>query len=122
MNPGRKLDALVAIKVMGLRLKKEDCNSYWVYSDGLEYCGDSDFSSNMSAAWNIIKHMRFSGSGFIYEGQTIPELVGCENYRAKFENFGASSQEEFGRGEHLSIISGPHAICMAALKAVGHEF
>ena len=61
LRSGHELNVLVATKVMGLRLKRDDCNSYWIDADGNEPEYFTDFSRDIAAAWEIVEKLRLSG-------------------------------------------------------------
>lgn len=54
----RKIDAEIAERVMGYRLKREDCNTYWVDSDGNEPMHGHNYSTDMTAAWEVVDHFK----------------------------------------------------------------
>lgn len=97
MNPGRELDALVAEKVLGWKrfpLDPPEC---------LEY------STDISAAWKVFEQFKLS------------QLVRAQLQRAFDEH--VCHFWEYSNGD-VRIHEGrsnsmPHAICLAALRAVG---
>lgn len=126
LTPGRDLDSLVAEKVMGLETYKEvvpfcpQCEfkfnpkspgrvwchqcSEWVYSSTKEY--STDISAAISVAetfhhWSLEK----DENGKEYEAILFQKNL----FEGVFYNY-------YGRAD-----TAPHAICLAALKAVGHE-
>jgi len=124
--PGRKLDRLIAQKIFGCQVKMIP-----VFRDSEElepsYCctckdqahriqkssfryRDEDikfYSSSIEAAWEIVDKL---GE---HPGYYSVRLAGHSTlYRCVFEEQGKF--EAFGK-------SAPHAICLAALKAIGYE-
>lgn len=103
MTPGRDLDALVAEKVMGYRRKRDDCNTYWVDSEGEEPSHSHEYSTDMAAAWSLVDKI---------------SNIRIETNGLKWFVFSRGSHSE----ELLAVSdTAPHAICLAALKAVGVE-
>ena len=114
----REVDALVAKEVFGCQVE------YWE-DDGTPYCGCKDkehkwydprgcacrlkyYSTEIEAAWEVVEKLR------------------CEEMelRITYINQWACS---FSHGRVSPVYSveadtGPMAICLAALKAVGHDF
>ncbi len=95
MKQGPRLDALVSEKVMGL--------------GGVGTWG-RPYSTDMNAAWEVVDHLT----------KTTKQWFHLQQYStgtsAKFEISGAGDLDcEFEADETTA----PHAICMAALKAVG---
>ena len=132
MTPGRELDALVAEKVMGLTHEAPVCNGY----SCLEEMHDSGcsvgmanfhypahYSTDISAAWQVVEKMR--GASKI--GKIPCDLVvwvGSANAKWFCEIFDLSPTGYVGYDGPLieakcEGITAPHAICLAALKAVG---
>lgn len=92
MKAGRELDALVAEKIFG-----------WSKSD-LEINEDiSHFSTDIAAAWEVVERLR--SRGYRFEVRSQPQ--GFWVY--------------FGEEMSAEAPTAPHAICLAALKAVGHD-
>lgn len=129
MKPGRELNELVAMKVMGWRKGTTADGSvldeFWIdpradhfYGTDEGYThrgGDYDFedfnpSQNIKHAWEVVRKMSSFGES-VFELSEGPE----ENCIACFA--GANEAETW---EHQAIgKTSPHAICLAALKAVG---
>ena len=114
VKPGRELDALVAEKVMGCKVYVEangnprcDCPganatgprphaSYGLYASLKRY------STDIAAAWEVVEKMREDGF-----------LV------ALYRSAGAwiaDTNPGYGKSD-----TAPHAICLAALRAVGED-
>lgn len=124
MKPGRDMDALVAVKVMG-----------WKFCWGFTRCPDlqSDrwavdplgherffreiprYSTNISAAWKVLTHLQFTHWRIeVYRIQESEEW-GCSLSQQPFRSVLKDIDVCVTAG------SAPHAICLAALKATGHE-
>lgn len=112
LKPGRELDALIAEKVMGIpKAEIEDWNNcykrekrgcfHWAYEDHLK-----KYSTSIAAAWEAVEKMQSNDWGMILDN--LKDFLG--NFDCHFDrdrsHFSASSE------------SAPHAICLAALKAV----
>lgn len=123
MEAGRELDALIAEKVMGCKIlyvgtvsgeKPWGCGCL----NEIHSIGDGDaelkeFSTDIAAAWEVVEKLREK-----YNSVDIcalsPTLKGC-HYKVKlWDNAWSDS---------ITILSEtvPRAICLAALKAIGHE-
>lgn len=115
MKPGRELDALVAEKVMGLKINWDEttpcplcgdvgrfCGArMWCSHDGWYYSQYKDYSTDIAAAWEVVEKLR--GDGWIF-------------------NLSDSWAAQFHMPGNILVVSSaksaPHAICLAALKAV----
>jgi hypothetical protein len=111
MKPGRELDALVAEKVMGYRRHHDDCNTYWVDSDGEEPTHSHDYSTDIAAAWEVVEKLAEKRIQI-----SAAPLWGSEG-RMIWE---ATWKKVNDTWNPVHANSAPHAICLAALKAVGH--
>lgn len=100
MKPGRELDALVAEKVMGWT---EVCGYEGEYKGYWKIL--PKYSTDIAAAWAVVELPLFDGWA-----------IG-RNASGKWE--------VFNPWENNFVVSvadtAPHAICLAALKAVGYE-
>lgn len=106
MEAGRELDALVAEKVMGL-----DCSWRCVTLDGTGRDRGparriKPYSTNIDAAWEVVEKLKENHTVNIH-GYSDGWEVGL---------IGPGSAAVDGQAE-----TAPHAICLAALKAVGHN-
>lgn len=122
MSPGKELDVLIAEKVMGWKLhgdskitsRTHGCK--YVAPDGGYYHGPSEYSTDISAAWELVEFLRDSGQWCCLN------LTSDYNYVYEFNLIKSSLN---GNATHeITIRSGccesaSHAICLAALKAVG---
>lgn len=126
MNAGIELDALIAKHVMGLRVLKTGDYLWWVQGgDGGE--GEAlpkpfpipAYSSDIAAAWSVVERV-----------QRLPRECDFRLLRLNWggwlswcAGFGFIAT---GQGEATVLSEGradtaPHAICLAALRAVGVE-
>lgn len=119
-KPGRQLDTLVAEKVMGLETYKDvvpfcpQCGfkfypkgpgrmwchqcSEWIYSS------TKDYSTSIEAAWEVVEKLRKEQMCF-----TLTDI-----------GYAGSILCCVGNGEAIAETA-PHAICLAALKAIGYS-
>ncbi len=122
LKPGRELDALVAEKVMGLKIVVKVWGTgkkYRSFSVGEpDYIYSSDrpegelinsvprYSTDIAAAWEVVEKL---GQHF----QLFSPTDNRPSWEARFRD---------GRFKLVTAeaATGPHAICLAALKAVGH--
>lgn len=115
MKPGRELDALIAEKVMGL--KRSD---HWPVVDlredrsrPLDRWDDDQgnivplpaYSTSIEAAWEVV--------------EKIASLKNCWRLRLEKHPQGWSVDFETEWKVELVAETAPHAICLAALKAMG---
>lgn len=112
MNPGRELDRLVAEKVMdGIRFQAHSILAVDVSAKTFTLGGDWEYprySAEISAAWEVIEKLR--------PELCIEIMPWGDNYHVRVLSV---TLEQKSRASYRSA---PHAICIAALKAVGHEF
>jgi hypothetical protein len=123
MEAGRELDALIAEKVMGLKLYRHE---YYGLSGKLEPDGPflnpqglesvnreiPNYSKDIAAAWEVVKKI------------VHPEVVSSFVFDLRVENWPRKFKAKFsnGGGAYSAIEdSAPLAICLAALKAVENE-
>jgi hypothetical protein len=111
--PGRDLDVLVATKVMGWVRLDDGVDPHtsepferWRRSDGSKYSGIPSYSTSIEAAWEVVEklHLSLVWNDEGWEVYTEDQVVDHE-----LEHGGFAARER----------SAPHAICLAALKAVG---
>jgi hypothetical protein len=103
MKPGRELDRLVADKVFGIR--SEVSGDYI-----LEPMYIPKYSTDIAAAWGVVEKLK---EKFIVAAESYRNIHSC--YIIKPDE-GEGKIELFREGKSPS-----HAICLAALKAVGVE-
>lgn len=106
MKAGRKLEDLVAKHVMGWTVHQDRGASSYVDADGMPH-NPVKFSRSITAAWLVVERMR--ARGYRYRVNDYgPNLPHCASF--------------FNAQENGAIIHGdtaPHAICLAALAALG---
>ena len=118
MQAGRELDALVAEKVMGLNIRyPTDGNVprepfYWAKDDDgyEEPFACPHYSTDISAAWEVVEKLMGSGAMFGF----VLSVLDDRHTTAVFS-------ETAGHGYRGISEEAPHAICLAALKAMGVE-
>ena len=140
MKAGRELDVLVAEKVMGLIVSNKKNGSgvsYITPKEGECYAKGADtitdgmgwvhelcplYSTDISAAWRVVEHFKSLGKEL-----QIVSFSGSDEQQWSVSNCNCESMfyggwEGTGAGE-ITVFSdtAPHAICLAALEAVGHE-
>jgi hypothetical protein len=104
MNPGRELDALVAERVMGWNSMGDSWASGPSQSDRTHKKDSWKPSEDIAAAWEVVEKL---------PGFRLRKLNGA--YWCTFAN--NWDDELIDATEETA----PHAICVAALKALGHE-
>jgi hypothetical protein len=129
MNAGRELDALVAEKVMGWKPDPARCRLCgWPLSDGMctpdncslrplpivPYDIPPDYSTDIAAAWQVVEHLRerdiwLDSLEQKWESEMTRVIFGWRDPER-----GALFAQEMGD-------TPAHAICLAALRAVGME-
>jgi len=139
MKPGRELDALVAEKVMGWpHLEKGQTSTieipYLPFTTHLHRttAGHLSIGSNpwrpstdIAAAWEVVEKVN---SLSVIRGITcdlcIHVILGDSYSCTIFEmsSMGYVGQDEIFKEVNQDGDTAPHAICLAALKAVGFEF
>lgn len=124
MKPGRELDALVAKKVLGLSvfigLYQSDRDYRGQWDEDLLYSPYTDnptyqipvphYSTDIAAAWEVVEKLKALNENGDFH---LEHLWGF--WRVSTCN-SPSGWSAWTRGQ-----TAPHAICLAALKAVGHE-
>lgn len=118
-EPGRELDALVAEKVMGNTLAPGP-GAMGIVVNITELKRIPPYSTDIAAAWEVVEKI---GEGFTL-GRSWEKWV-CTSVPG--DMWGCYIDEP-GRYEMLNdgdyfewADTAPHAICLAALKAIGHE-
>lgn len=126
MNPGRDLDAIVAEKVMGCSTKKDGHMLAGIVVGERLVCncekgehntnprfpnyGVKDYSTDISAAWEVVEKVRPSFSE-IWIGRSDTEM--SAHWKCSIQKMDSNYE--------ATADTAPHAICLAALKAVGVE-
>lgn len=117
MKPGIELDALVAEKVMGWTEKRLDHNKYL-----FEACGLSSvprYSTDIAAAWEVAQKIKDKDE----DNNFVIHISQSKNHECTAEVRYVDNSDPDD-----PILAGPfyllgetpsHAICLAALKAVG---
>lgn len=135
----RKIDALIAEKVMGLwvgpNLMRTDyeCTEYvFVNPDRGEHSGRRwdgpkrrvpDYSTSIAAAWDVVEKMRIDGWNFSMLGEaprtpprtSIPSDKDPKN-RFRFHNLMHQPPKDPNGADEATM---PLAICVASLRALG---
>jgi hypothetical protein len=115
IEAGRELDAMVAEKVMGLETGASGDNA-WILGDALYVIDDGHaavlphYSTDIAAAWLVVEKMRADGWHFELSDR---DAVDEQPFWVEF------ATKEYERGGQSWQAAAPHAICLAALKAVG---
>jgi len=113
MKPGRELDTLIAKKIMG-RPACKNCIYQSAVPHCVEECGfHPHYSTDIAAAWQVVEKL------FTLNGEpTVLQIYGPleDGYKVTpvWEHHDGAIPEK-------SIVrkTAPHAICLAALAAVG---
>lgn len=114
LRPGRELDELIAEKVMGYSMcEKPWPNSTeiyrsWVSPEGMHAGFDlPHYSTDIAAAWRVVEELSpkiIVGPSPWVLGKYVATWGACDSYADCFD--------------WLEADTAPHAICLAALKAV----
>lgn len=120
-KPGYKLDALIAEKIFGCKVKKTKHYFGWgdhyecackdkphALWDEYESHGVKRYSTSMTHAWEVVEKLQAT--------DTYIRLGWDDTCEWEFDVWNDESGVSFSG---CSDISAPHAICLAALKAVG---
>lgn len=117
MEPGKELDALIAEKIMGWKFRKPTHGSCCTCQRcGRDYdtCNNApcDFSADLAAAWSVVEKVNDNANDVVIEvaGDGIIEVV-----------MGWFDMEGWSHFQKAKGKSAPHAICLAALKAVNEQ-
>jgi hypothetical protein len=121
VSPGRELDALVAEKVLGCKpflgtdgvTKYCNCGRTSSFDDGaheMRSGGLKPYSTSISAAWELVEHLG-EHRGFWFRLEKQASLPGL--WLAAFREAGLDDEDT------AASVTAPHAIALAALKAVG---
>jgi hypothetical protein len=117
MKPGKELDALVAEKVMGLVLgfmSEEDIEPSVVVDQAtMSFDVIPHYSTDIAAAWEVLDSLAVVEADVTISN--IPPEVGFTGYVCRI------LAQDFKETIATSEVSAPHAISLAALKAVGVE-
>lgn len=124
MNAGRELDALIAEKVMGRKNIRFENTIYGqihqsdvtpefpdLIAKGVKRIRIPHYSTDISAAWDVVEKIKFKFDNTFH-------LVATSNGWSVFWDH---EDEGPGANGYVEAETAPHAICLAALKAVGHD-
>ncbi len=125
-EPGRELDALVAEKVIGLQVYQatEDDMIFTLEREFVQagdYCYDVEnhmtrlvpsYSTDIAAAWQVVEHF---GSDCRVD---LTKYAGDHGYHCFISRYTYDDEHYLGDCEAPTA---PHAICLAALAAVGAD-
>ena len=119
MNPGRELDALVAEKVMGWWWGDDEspAGAGWYEHDDPKRARDWSPSQNIADAWEVVE--KLVADGFSPDLLHMPHQPES-SWTCHIDNSLGDTKTYIGIP--VAACSGktvPHAICLAALKAVG---
>lgn len=131
LPPGRELDALVAQKVMGLDVQKDqvtktggifakkESDDPWEYFLGASGELVPPYSTDQSAAWSVVEHLRKTHWRDCFALYSPSDE--CDKWFARFD------KKWHGYGGGIEVydanygVSAPHAICQAALEVVANS-
>jgi hypothetical protein len=119
MKAGRELDALVAEKVMGWSDVGNITIGMTTYVAGHRPKGEQTvvpaYSTSMAAAWAVVDALRARGLHLAFNDT-------LSAWRVLFFTVGRFDTRYFTDGANYEFADTPaHAICLAALRAVGVE-
>lgn len=119
LQPGREMDAMVAVEIHGWKLGNINRGDYgWWVPDATRRSGKRlqqylpAFSTSISAAWEVVEKM--CEMGWHYSVESFHTGVGVCFGRAGDDDDGVLWVQHDANGS-----TAPHAIALAALKAVG---
>ena len=130
MKPGRELDVVIAKKVFGSEVdflnqlagwridyvaKRRECNDPILSDLGVEGYRLKDYSTNISSAWKVVEKLKYFmvlAPGASCNGSESPNRADTW-----VVELGLMPDGE-GRSVFAEGVSAPHAICLAALKAM----
>lgn len=112
MKPGRELDKLIAERVMGLDVSNPSspmscdvCHKDYYFEDSIK-----PYSTDIAAAWEVVEKLIQQEIYFEFRSDYAYSVSGYDGHNAmRMSNCDASGE------------SFPHAICLAALKAIAPE-
>ena len=123
MRPGRELDALVAEHVMGIKVIrspkfKDPCIAEKRHLRNLPWvmCSVEPYSTDIAAAWEVVEKFEYRTIVFRHDVKLWGVELSLEWADPRDEHY-PHNDPFYGDG-----LTAPHAICLAALKAVGYEF
>jgi len=114
MKAGRELDALVAEKIFELYSFYEGPELLYVKKkpskDRQTHYEVPNYSTDISAAWEVVEKLNYLSFNISREN--------CAGVRYDANVYDDPEMED---QINITADTAPHAICLAALKAVGHE-
>lgn len=122
-KPGRELDSLIAEKVFGRSVVTYRNGDIWrvmlntILNDGWKYIDIGTgilknippYSTNIAAAWEVVEKLRSE--------RMMVSIVSDEDGGWNVEMWDYNNRQS----KEVFSETAPHAICLAALKAVGYE-
>ena len=133
MEPGIELDSLIAEKIMGLEVIRSSKRYLEVMENGGDFHGRKHvctiachnetykkqrpgrsiaivdaYSKSIAAAWRVVEEMN-------------KLLTIHSEFQLRYVAFNSEWHIDYGEKTHVAADTAPHAICLAALKAVGHD-
>lgn len=112
MDAGRELDLLIAEKVLKIIPSLEEAKTQKEYENRRNISVPS-YSTDISDAWEVVKKLAEDDRSF--------QINFDESDREVRVHFKSQSELEYGyHAEKGGLKYLPHAICLAALKAIGH--
>lgn len=104
MNPGEELDALIAEKVMGV--EKRLIDSYFAPGWKAMLYKLPNYSTSIEASWDVVEKIKCRDRHMFHIDHSDGEwFCGFEEFNTDMPDYSKSD-------------TAPHAICLAALKAV----
>lgn len=124
MNPGRELDALVAEKVMGINAVDWVTGKEFPITSAIEALALSEaqinqiprYSTDIAAAWQVVEKL-----GGVQLSSGLQNCIACFLVDGEPDadgNIPILRRESYSE---IGMHSTAHAICLAALKAVGEN-
>lgn len=115
MKPGRKLDELVAVKVVGWKKYNLGCGDFYApYSENpmFNILGHvvPEYSTDIAAAFEVVEKFDYL---YLFRCTDIPDVIPSDQWECKL-NFNST---EYARGKTAA-----EAFCKAALLAVEVEY
>jgi len=115
MKAGRKLDRLIAEHVMGWKKGRKfaNGNGEWIIDGKVDFRTwdlTPDFSTKIEAAWWVVEKMKAEGMVVIIKADGLRTGDYNPGWTVLVDNQSRTDAD-----------TAPHAICLAALKAVGVE-
>jgi hypothetical protein len=120
MNPGRELDRLVAEKVFGhkvVEFKPFGRIDWAIMDEKAQLVPVPRYSEHIACAWELVEHMRQRQVCDVFSlfGPSDESDLWFATFEKKWHGHDMSIKDIYDR---VSGVAAPHAICLAALKAV----